>query len=169
MGLADIDKRITEAQRRWNEANHKEKEKENQEKAMVLEMRRKATENLSETKKRKEAEGELVTPKKQRKSTEVLAIMQECITLKREMAEIGAGLREQELLEKKPQRESQERMAIENQEFLKNMQREQQQFMLAMQQSKMQFLGQITELLKNATKLIFLIIKNYFSLLSEII
>ena len=76
--------------------------------------------------------------------------MQEGITLKREMAEIDAGLREQEVLEKKLQRESKERMAIENQEFLKNMQREQEQFMPAVQQRNMQFRGQITELFQNA-------------------
>ena len=139
MGLADICERMTEAQRSWSETNHKEKEKENQEKEMALEMRRQATANLSETKKQKEAEGEIVIPKRQRKSTEVLAVMQEGITLKRKMAERDANLREQELQERKLGRESQERIAIENQEFLKNMQREQQQFMLAMQQSNMQF------------------------------
>ena len=68
MGQADIDERITEAQRHWNETNHKEKEKDNQEKAIALEIRRKASENLSETKKRKEAEGEIVTPKMQKES-----------------------------------------------------------------------------------------------------
>ena len=150
MGLADIDERMTEAQKSWNETNRKAIEKENQEKEMALEMRRKATENLSETKKRKGAEGEIVIPKRQRKSAEVLAVMQEGITLKREMAERDANLREQELQERKLERESHERMAIENQEFLKNMQREQQQFMLAMQQSNMQFLGQIAELFQNA-------------------
>ena len=150
MGLADIDERMTEAQKSWNETNRKAIEKENQEKEMALEMRRKATENLSETKKRKEAEGEIVILKRQRKSAEVLAVMQEGITLKREMAERDANLREQELQERKLERESHERMAIENQEFLKNMQREQQQFMLAMQQSNMQLLGQIAELFQNA-------------------
>ena len=93
-------------------------------------------------------------PERQRKSAEVLAVMQEGITLKREMTERDANMREQELQEKKLERESQERMAIENQEFLKNMQREQQQFMLAMQQSNMQFLGQIAELLIKLQKII---------------
>ena len=63
MGLADIDERMTEAKRSWNETNHKKKEPEKQEKAMALEMRRKATKNRSETNKRKEAEGGIVMPK----------------------------------------------------------------------------------------------------------
>ena len=92
---------------------------------MALEMKRKSTENLSETRKRKETEGEIVIPKRQRKSTEVLAVMQEGSTLKREMAERDGNLREQGLQERKHERGSQERMAIENQEFLKNMQKEQ--------------------------------------------
>ena len=64
------------------------------------------------------------------------------------MAEIDADLREQELLERRLEKESHERVAIENQEFLKSMQREQQQFMLAMQQNNMQFLGKLQSCLK---------------------
>ena len=88
----------------WNKSNHKEKEKEN--KKMALEMKRKSTENLSETRKRKETEGEIVIPKRQRKSTAVLAAMQEGSTLKREMVERDANLREKELQERKHERGS---------------------------------------------------------------
>ena len=59
MGLADINKIMTEAQKSWKETNCKAKEKENQEKEMALKMRRKATENLCDTKKRKKQRGTL--------------------------------------------------------------------------------------------------------------
>ena len=145
MGLADINERIEEAKRMWSETNDKEKERENNEKEKALDMRRKATETLSETKKRKEAEGGLLPSKRQRRSSEILAVIEEGIKLKREMAERDAQLREQELNERRLERECQQKMITENHNFMKNM-------LLAMQQQNMQFLGQITELFKNLKK-----------------
>ena len=88
-----------------SETNDKEKERKNNEREKALDMRRKATETLSETKKRKEAEGELLPSKRQRKFTEILAVIEEGINLKREMAERDAILREQELNERRLERE----------------------------------------------------------------
>ena len=145
MGLTDINERIEEANRMWSETNDKEKERENNERKKALDMRRKATETLSKTKKRKEAEGELLPSKRQRRSTEILAVIEEGIKRKREMAERDAQLRDQELNGRRLERECQQKMITENQNFMKNM-------LLAMQQQNMQFLGQITELFKNVKK-----------------
>ena len=104
MGLTDVNEIMEEAKRIWSETNDKEKERENNEKEKALEMKRKATETLSETKKQKEAEGELLPSKRQIKSIEILAVIEEGINLKREMAERDAKLREQELSERRHQR-----------------------------------------------------------------
>ena len=53
-GLADIKERMEEAASAWKDANAKEKEKENHNKERAIDMRKKATENLSDTRKRKE-------------------------------------------------------------------------------------------------------------------
>ena len=67
MGLTDINERIEEANRMWSETNDKEKERENNEREKALDMRRKATETLSETKKAKRSRGGIVALKKTEK------------------------------------------------------------------------------------------------------
>ena len=53
-GLTEINQRMEEVKTGWEEATEKEKEKENENKEKALDIRKKATECLSETRKRKE-------------------------------------------------------------------------------------------------------------------
>lgn len=83
----------------WNEANAKEKERKSVDKEKVSDMRKKATESLSETRKQKEMEGDEITPRRKRKSDEVMTLLDESVKLKQERAEKELKLREDELQE----------------------------------------------------------------------
>ena len=75
-GLSDINDSMEDAKLVWEEASDRDREKENNEKAKALDMRKKATESLSETKRRKQEEGD-ETPKRKRKSSDAFAMIQE--------------------------------------------------------------------------------------------
>ena len=74
-GLTDINQRMEEVKTGWEEATEKEKEKENENKEKGLDMRKKATESLSETQKRKELDSGGSTPKRMRRSGEALEML----------------------------------------------------------------------------------------------
>eukprot|EP00794_Sanderia_malayensis_P018381 gene18381-biopygen12326 len=134
----------------WEEASDKDREKENNEKAKALDMRKKATESLSETKRRKQNEEGDETPKRKRKSSEAFAMIQEGMKIKREQAQTEARLREEELQERQRARQDQQNMFQQQREFMANMQMQQQQFMMQMQQQNTVILGQLLEVLKTA-------------------
>ena len=137
-GLMDIDQRMEEAKSRWAEITVKEKEK-----AIAQDMRKKATESLGETRKRKEAEGEIeVTPKRKRKTSEALTIVHQSMKIRQEQAERELKQKDEELKERQSARENQ-------QQFMVNMQQQQQQFMLHLSQQNMQMMGQIAELFRS--------------------
>ena len=144
-GLSDINDRMEDAKLVWEEA--RDREKENNEKAKALDMRKKATESLSETKRRKQEEGD-ETPKRKRKSSDAFAMIQEGMKTKREQAEIEARLREEELQERQQARQGQQDMFQQQQALMANMQMQQQQFMMQMQQQNTQIMGQLLEVLK---------------------
>ena len=148
-GLTDINQRMEEVKNSWEEATEKEKEKENESKEKALDMRKKATESLSETRKRKELDSGETTPKRMRRSGEALEILQEGMQLKREQAEKELKWKEEELKERQLARESQQEMVMQQQQFMANMQAQQQQFMLQMNQQNLQIMGQIAEMFKN--------------------
>ena len=112
-------------------------------------MSKKATESLSETKKRKEAEGCEPTLKRRGKSSQALALVEEGIKIRRESAQTEERLREEELEERRLARESQRELLATQQAFAANMQAQQQQFMLQMQQQNIQFLATMTNVFKN--------------------
>eukprot|EP00794_Sanderia_malayensis_P017837 gene17837-biopygen15266 len=149
-GLSDINDRIEDAKLVWEEASDKDREKENNEKEKALDMRKKATESLSETKRRKQNEEGDETPKRKRKSSEAFAMIQEGMKIKREQAQTEAKLREEELQERQRARQHQQNMFQQQQEFMANMQMQQQQFMMQMQQQNTVILGQLLEVLKTA-------------------
>ena len=63
-GLTDISERMEQAASVWEDANANEKEKENDNKEKAINIRKKATETLSETKMRREMEENEATPRK---------------------------------------------------------------------------------------------------------
>ena len=61
--------RMEEARQNWDKANKEEKGKDNRDSENALDMLRKATDNLSETRKHKEMEGETRTQKRRENPT----------------------------------------------------------------------------------------------------
>ena len=85
-GLTDIHNRIEDAKLIWETANDKKKREAEEEKKKAEDMRKKATESLSETKKRKEAEGCEPTLKRRGQSSQALALV-EGVKIRRESAQ----------------------------------------------------------------------------------
>ena len=148
-GLADITERMEEAASAWKDSNAKEKEKENHNKERAIDMRKKATESLSETRKRKEMEENEVTPRRKRRSAEVIKLLEDSVKFKKDQAEKEITLRQEELQERQLSRQSNALLMGQQLDFMKTLQEQQQQFMLQMQQQNMQLLRQITELMEN--------------------
>ena len=149
MGLTDINQRMEEARNSWKETTEKEKEKENENKEKALDMRRKATESLSETRKRKGLEREESTPTRKRRSGDVIEVLQEGLQLKKEQSEMNLKFKEEELKERQLLRESQQELVWQQQQFMANMQAQQQQFLLQMNQQNIQVLKQIAEIFRD--------------------
>ncbi len=82
-----------------------------------MDMRKKATESLSETARRKQEEEGIETPNWKRKPTEAVNLIQGGITMKREQAEVEAKLRRDELQERQLTRQSQQEMFQQQQNF----------------------------------------------------
>ena len=83
-GMVDIFDRMDEAKINWDNESDLEKEKQNLEKSKAEDMRKKATESLSETRKRKEEEGEeTIVPRRKRKTTEAFSLCQEGLKMKK--------------------------------------------------------------------------------------
>ena len=85
-GMMDIFERMDEAKQIWEYENEAEKEKQATENSKAEHMRKKATESLSETRKRKEEEGEEgVKPRRKRKTTETFSLCQEGLKIKKKV------------------------------------------------------------------------------------
>lgn len=141
-GMIDIFERMDEAKQIWEYENEAEKEKQATENSKAEDMRKKATESLSETRKRKEEEGEEgVKPRRKRKTTEAFSLCQEGLKIKKENLEREMQLREAELEERRLSRQSQTALFQSQQDFFANMQLQQQQFMAQMQQQNLQMLS----------------------------
>ena len=107
-GMMDIFERMDEAKQIWEYENEAEKEKQATENSKAEDMRKNATESLSETRKRKEEEGEEgVKPRRKRKTTEAFSLCQEGLKMKKENLEREMQLREAELEERRLSRQSQ--------------------------------------------------------------
>ena len=78
----------------WENANAKEKEKENSCKERAIDIRRNATESLSGTRKQKENDA---TPRRQRRSIEVIVLLKGSVRFKKEQVEKEITLRQEEL------------------------------------------------------------------------
>ena len=141
-GMMDIFERMDEAKQIWEYKNEAEKETQATENSKAEDMRKKATESLSETRKRKEEEGEEgVKPRRQRKTTEAFSLCQERLKIKKENLEREMQLREAELEERRLSRQSQTALFQSQQDFFANMQLQQQQFMAQIQQQNLQMLS----------------------------
>jgi hypothetical protein len=152
-GMVDIFDRMDEAKINWDNESDLEKEKQNLEKSKAEDMRKKATESLSETRKRKEEEGEeTIMPKRKRKTTEAFSLCQEGLKMKKENFKAEMELREAELEDRKLARQSQVQLAQSQHEFVANMQLQQQQFMSQMQQQNLQMLSAMNGLFNSSSK-----------------
>ena len=150
-GMTDILERMEEAKLIWETDNTLEKERQNLEKSRAEDMRKKATESLSETRKREEEEGsEETKPKRKRKSTEVLSLCQEGLKIKKENQAREMQLREVELEERRLARQSQVQLAQSQQELFANMQLQQRQFMAQMQQQNLQMFAAMKDLFSSS-------------------
>ena len=86
-GLQDISERMEEAQLTWEEAKVKDKVNEDNENKRADDMRKKAVERLGETRKRKEEEdGTAETPKKRKRASEAVMLMEQGLKLKQDNA-----------------------------------------------------------------------------------
>lgn len=151
-GMTDILERIDEAKLIWETENAKEKTQQSLEKAKAEDMRKKATESLSETRNRKEEDGEEeINPKRKRKSTEAFGLVQEGLKIKKEALDREMRLREAELEERSISRQSQVQLVQSQQDFFKNMQLQQQQFMGQMQEQHMQMFSVMKDLFTSTT------------------
>ena len=90
-----------------------------------------------------------VTPRRKRRSAEVITLLEDSVKFKKEQAEKEITLRQEELQERQLSRQSNALLMGQQLEFIKTLQEQQQKFMLQMQQQNMQLLRQITELMEN--------------------
>lgn len=150
-GMVDILVRMDEAKMNWENENNLAIEKQNLERAKGDDVRKMATESLSETRKRKEEEGEVKPqPKRRRKTTEAFNLCQEGLKMKKENFERELKLREAELEERRVAQQSQIQLAQNQQEFFANMQLQQHQFMAQMQQQNLQMLSVMKDLVNSS-------------------
>ena len=143
-GLQDISERVEEAQLTFEEVRVKGKEKEEQENRKAEDIRMKAVESLAETRKRKEKEDGLETPKRRRKASEAVVLIEQGLKLKQENANQEREFRKEELNERRLARDSLAQMMEGQQTFMQNMMQQHQQFMMQMQEIQMQTLAILT-------------------------
>ena len=147
-GLQDISERMEEAQLTWEEAKVKDKVNEDKENKRADDMRKKAVERLGETRKRKvEEDGTAETPKKRKRASEAVMLMEQGLKLKQENASQEREFKKEELNERRLARQNLSQMMEGQQTFMQNMMQQQQQFMLQMQQTQMQTMAVMTEML----------------------
>lgn len=145
----DNHKALTEIHERVLELEEERQDKETQEKATAAEMRKKATERLSVTKRRRKDDAtvsdepeEEVSPKRRRSQTSMVDMMKESMTMKQKYQEEQGQIRSRELDLRATELQQQ-------QQFQSMLIQQQQQFQQQQQAMTMAMFSTLNELLKN--------------------
>ena len=145
----DIYRALTEIHERILEYEEEKKVKDTKEKQTAAEMRKKATERLSVTKKRNQTDTagsddseEEVSAKKRKSQTSMVDMMQESVAMKQRYQEDQKQIRSRELELRSAELQQQ-------QQFQNMLIQQQQQFQQQQQQMTMAMFNTITELFKN--------------------
>lgn len=141
--LLDICERMSE----FEEAVEQERAKEKRDRETADEMRKRATERLGETNKRRMSDegddGGQTTPEgKRKKNNAIVEVLKESINIKKRDQEIEQGLKEREMMLR-------ENQLLTQQQFQQQLLEQQQQFQMQQQSMTMAMVTALSELVKS--------------------